>query len=74
MHNISSELVLLSMMTFYFVVKLYLAYAILAIHTLKVENELEKNGEQVLKVEHGTKRIINVQKLKQEIIKNILND
>ena len=38
----------------------------------KVENEQEKNGEQVLKVEHGTKHTINVQKLKQEIMKNIL--
>ena len=38
----------------------------------KVENEQEKNGEQVLKVEHGTKPIINDQKLKQKIMKNIL--
>jgi hypothetical protein len=35
---------------------------------LKVENEQEKDGDKVLKVGHGTKHIINVQKLKQEIM------
>ena len=37
----------------------------------KAETEQEKNGEQVLKVEHGTKHITKDQKLKQEIITNI---
>ena len=50
----------------------YKGYNLSIIHMLKVENVLEKNGEQVLKVEHGTKPIINDQKLKQKIMKNIL--
>ena len=39
---------------------------------LKLENEQEKDGDKVIKVGHGTKPIINDQKLKQKIMKNIL--
>ena len=33
-----------------------------------------KNGDKVLKVKHGTKLIVNVQKLKQEDMNIILKD
>ena len=40
-------------------------------HMQKVENEQEKDGDKVLKVEHGIEHTFNDQKLKQEE-KNIL--
>ena len=40
----------------------------------KVENELEKNGDKVLKVKHGIKHMDKDQKLKQEDMKNILKN
>ena len=71
MMNLTSDAILLSMITFYFAIKLYLAFIIWAIHTQKVENEQEKNGEKVKKVERGTKHTIRDQKLKQKDMKNI---